>query len=86
MPLFTRLKVIKAYKDLFATENGKIVLADLIKEGFIFRNTFNGNKDSMLFNEGKRNIVLYITSIINTDLKQLLETIEKSQGEKPNEY
>ena len=89
MQLFKQAKKVEAFKRCFNTPDGKIVLSDLAKECGILNNSYNGDTDDLLFNEGKRNVLLYILSIVNVDLPKLLEIIEKErqlQGEKPNEY
>lgn len=81
MDLFKAAKRVKAFKDTFATESGKIVLQDLVRECGLLRNTYRGNSEELLFNEGKRNVLLYILNNINADLKAILEVAERqSQG------
>lgn len=80
MDLFKAAKRVKAFKDTFATESGKIVLQELVRECGLLRNTYRGNSDELLFNEGKRNVLLYILNNINVDLANLLEAARQSQG------
>lgn len=81
MDLFKAAKRVKAFKDTFATESGKIVLQELVRECGLLKNTYRGNSEELLFNEGKRNVLLYILNNINSDLKAILELAERqSQG------
>lgn len=83
MNFWKQAKRVEAFKKCFGSEEGKIVLAELVKECGMLRNSFRGNTDELLFNEGKRNVLLYILAIINVDLPSLLDNLEKerqSQG------
>ena len=85
MILEFQTKRVKAFKDAFSTEAGKIVLQDLVKECGLFRNSFTGDINSALINEGKRNVLLYILSIINVDLPTLLKMVEDNRKEISND-
>jgi hypothetical protein len=77
-----KVKLVKAYKDVFASEKGQIILNDLIRECGLLRNCYRGEANDLLVNEGKRNVLLYILSNINVDLNTLIELIERqSKGE-----
>jgi hypothetical protein len=84
MDLFGKATLVKAYKDIFATEAGKLVLKDLVREGGVLRNSYRGNKEEMLINEGKRNMLLYILANTKTDLKAILELAERQSKENLN--
>jgi hypothetical protein len=78
-----KVKLVKAYKNFLSTEDGKLILKDLVRECGMFQNAYRGNRDEMLLREGKRNVLLYILSIINVDLSELIKMVERqSQGEK----
>ena len=54
-----------AYKITFATPHGRIVLDDLCKKAMLWVTTFTGNSHTY-FNEGKRDLALYILKRTNT--------------------
>lgn len=69
---------IKAYKDAFESEAGKIVLADLIKRYRVLRRfpmTKNLEKDAF-FCEAQRQVVLHILDMVNYDLSKIQEVQE----------
>ena len=73
-----------AYREVFESEKGKLILADLIEHCGLFRNTFSGDVNTMMLNEGKRNVLLYILSILNIDLLNLLKMVEDNRKERMN--
>lgn len=73
-----------AYREIFETEKGKLILADLIDHCGLFRNTYVGDVNTMMINEGKRNVLLYILSILNIDLPTLLKMVEDNRKERMN--
>lgn len=75
---------VTSYKEIFESEKGKVVLADLLQFCWMFRQTFNGDVNEMLINEGKRNVLLYILSQTNIDLPQLLKMMEDNRKERMN--
>lgn len=69
------------YKDTFATEKGKKVLWDLMKQsGMLTRSFVEGDSHGTAYNEGARSLCLYILDKINIDIIKLEEQIK--QGEK----
>jgi hypothetical protein len=71
------LKIKRAYQDLFQTENGKIVLKDLMRECHFLQPTFiPGDPLSGSFNEGKRRILLRIINFLTKDEEELIKLIE----------
>ena len=56
-----------AYKKAFDSVEGQRVLMDLMEVGHMFNNTFDPCSSTHSFNEGKRNMVLYILQKINSD-------------------
>ena len=69
------LELVLAYRHVFATEMGKVVLADLIKR-YDMRPSFSDNALRMAFNEGERNVVLVILKALNIDEQQLQQRIK----------
>ena len=65
----------KKYKEVFGTINRKWVLKDLAKRCSVYNTTYNDNHGQMSFAEGRRSIYMYIQSIINKDLTNVLEEL-----------
>ncbi len=76
-----RLARIKAYKELFESENGKVVLSDLQNYCHMFHSTYEKDTNTTMLNEGKRNVLLYILSYTNIDLSQFLKMMEDNRKE-----
>ena len=56
----------KAYFDVFLSDNGKIVLADIAQRGLLHTVSFTGESPlSTAFNEGKRALALEIIYLLN---------------------
>lgn len=56
------------YKRIFSSEQGKRVLADLIAQHFVMRPTYvRGDPQGTAFNEGQRDVVLRIMTIMGND-------------------
>ena len=65
------------YKRVFDTPEGQSVLKDLKKRCFINSTTYDDNHGRMSLQEGRRSIYVYITNLINKDIKEILEEITK---------
>lgn len=78
-----KIKLARAYKEFFSSSYGKTVLEDLMRECHFISHTMSKDSHETAFNEGKRNVFLYIFRNINVDLDQMLKLIEsrQSQGE-----
>lgn len=73
-----RLYLKKAYRQVFSTEDGKIVLRHLMRTCFITSPTFiAGDPQSTAMNEGSRRVVLSILKFLKMDEKELLKQIEQ---------
>jgi len=55
----------EAYRFVFRTQQGKVVLDDILKKAMLWVTTFTGNSQTY-FNEGKRDLGLYILKMTNT--------------------
>ena len=55
----------KAYFDVFSSDNGKIVLADIAQRGLLHTMSFTGAPSGTDFNEGKRALALEIIHLLN---------------------
>lgn len=58
-------RVVDAYKHVFATPEGKIVLKDLMSAHCMYSPTFTDTTENMLLREGGRNVLLRILAIID---------------------
>jgi ribosomal protein S8 len=67
-----------AYVRLFNTDDGKVVLRHLMKQGFITDTTFvAGDPHQTAMNEGSRRLVLSILKYVNRDHKNIVNQIEE---------
>jgi hypothetical protein len=57
----------KAYREVFLSENGKVVLEDIAKRGLLHTMSFTGAASGTDFNEGKRALALEIIHLLNPD-------------------
>jgi hypothetical protein len=78
---FNRLKVIvSAYKHVFSTPEGKLVLEDMERTHFFNSSTFNPKVDNFIYvAEGERNVVLRIKSLMARDLALMEERMKYAQ-------
>jgi len=70
-----RTKVIQAYRDFFASPTGKIILDDLMSECNFAKPTIDSTDRETFFNEGKRNVFLYILTKATIDPKEVFKRI-----------
>jgi hypothetical protein len=52
---------------VFAGPSGQIVLADLMRASGIGASSFAGDPHRTAFNEGQRNVAIYLIRMINSD-------------------
>lgn len=52
--MLNRLRLARAYRRVFSTEDGKIVLADLARHSGFYRITERGASEVIQYNEGMR--------------------------------
>lgn len=63
-----------AYRDVFDTPSGKLVLHHLMRQGNVLTSSFVQNDpNSTAFHEGQRNIVLLILAMMNVTPQQVEE-------------
>jgi hypothetical protein len=73
--------VASAYRAVFESPQGEIVLAHLAKHGFVFDSTFvQGDPTATSLNEGSRRMVLSILRMLNTDFNKLRQMMEDTQN------
>ncbi|MDP3426199.1 MAG: hypothetical protein Q8S17_02310 [Humidesulfovibrio sp.] len=63
-PEVGRTDLHQAYALAFADEAGRLVLADLSRQGFLHETSFNPDPQRAAFNEGRRSLALYIGHMI----------------------
>lgn len=64
-------KGVKAYQVVFASDEGKTVLQDLMKRCFLKDTTFDSDALAMAYREGARGVVLHIFNQLKIDIGQL---------------
>jgi hypothetical protein len=77
-------KTYNAYRRLFSTEDGKIVLQDLMNACNFLKPSIGETPDDTYFNEGKRSVVLSImqtSSMTTEEINKLIENVEKQNKE-----
>jgi hypothetical protein len=72
-------ETVLAYKRFFDTEDGKKVMADLMKSCHITSSTMSSDPYETAFNEGARSVVLRILKTVNADMSQVEEMIKKME-------
>lgn len=72
---------IMAYQRLFNTEDGKIVLRDLLQSCHFMTPTFDGDALESAYKEGERSVLLRLIHTINADPEKLLEYIKDNHEE-----
>jgi len=70
------MDLVVAYKELFSSENGKLVLNDLMNITTFYRANFTST-EQLQYNEGARSVVLHIIKLLNLDVIQLRELIRE---------
>lgn len=63
-----------AYKFVFDTDDGRRVLADLRRRCHAHTSTFSVNPNETYFNEGQRQVVLFIEDMLAADDNRKLPT------------
>jgi hypothetical protein len=64
-----KVDMIKRYKQIFSTEDGKLVLEDLQKKFKKRAYTEDGNALSMAYRDGCRSVYEYIEDKVNKEIK-----------------
>lgn len=76
-----RDQVVRAYREVFNSEAGKVVLEDMMKSLHTLSSTFDPNPHEMAYREGERSVVIRILRTINTDPFKLRQRIEEARAE-----
>jgi hypothetical protein len=72
-----KVRLIKAYREIFSSDEGLEILHDLCKSCSVYTSTFDGNPHEMAFKEGARSVVLRIMRTIDIDPFELQKMINK---------
>ena len=77
-----RRRVVLAYQNVFASDDGKLVLEDLARQLFANKQTYIGGiPDASAFNQGMREAFLWIRGRIDTDLEAPKQTHAQTKEE-----
>ena len=79
---YKQVDLVNNYKDVFKTVKGKAVLYDLMWKCGMLNASYTEDVNQMIFNEGKRSVILSILNTIDTNpdaLKQYIEETLKEQ-------
>lgn len=71
-----RAERIRSYKRVFESDDGKVVLHDLMRSCHIFNSTMDANPTEHAYREGERSVVLRILKTINIDPSKLEEAMK----------
>jgi hypothetical protein len=72
---------IRAYKEVFESQAGQLVLKDLMKSCHMMSSTFDKDPYETHFNEGARSVVVRILKTTNTSMDKVNEMIRKLEEE-----
>ena len=73
-------KVVEAYKTVFSTDKGRVVLIDLMNKCFVTEPVTDKDPVVSAFNDGKRCAVLDILKMVGFDERTLIELLQQSEG------
>lgn len=76
-----KAQMIRAYRTVFGTDDGKKVLNDLCKSCHVLHSTMDANPHEMAYKEGERSVILRILRTIEIDPFELDRLIKKGQSE-----
>jgi hypothetical protein len=76
--------VLEAYRTIFNTPAGEIVIKDLCKLGFLFRPTIvHGNDQETFMHEGARQLVLLILKKAKVTPNQIIQDYDRFYSNNP---
>lgn len=64
------VELTKTYQRVFKSSDGETILEDLEKRCNVNNTSFSENPHETSFREGQRQVVLFIKSIVNKNLKE----------------
>ncbi len=65
----------QAYRHTFATEQGRVVLADLLRRAGLMQSSFSGDPLETAYREGRRRLGLEVVEAINRDPDAVLAMV-----------
>jgi hypothetical protein len=75
-------ELIFAYKEIFESDKGQMVLRDLMQTFHVFNSTMSDTPEETAYKEGERSVVLRIFKTINIDPSQLDKIVKEGQSER----
>ena len=72
---------IQAYKRVFDSEDGKLILNDLMKSCHFMQSTYDKDPYETHFNEGARSVIVRILKTQNTSMDKVNELIRRLETE-----
>jgi len=72
----------RAYQSVFSSDEGKLVLFDLMEKGYFLAPTFEKEMHGAERNEGKRELVLFILRQCNMNMSNVMELIKEEENNK----
>lgn len=79
---FDKLELARAYRDVFTTPQGQIVLKHLITVCGVLTPTYvRGDSHETAHNEGRRDVVVGILRMLNTDPDALSNMLELEEND-----
>lgn len=76
-----KAELVRSYKAVFSTDQGKKVLYDLMKTFHVLHSTMDANPQELAYNEGARSVVLRILRTIQTDPAELERMLNEQEGQ-----
>lgn len=80
-----QLDLIRSYKTVFESPEGKVVLFDLMRSSSFLRPTYLTGIEAIQINEGRRSVVLDIIEVMGKKEEDILNFLTQS-NEKLREY
>lgn len=81
-----KISIIAAYKEVFSSHLGKIVLLDLMKSHYVNGTTFDpDNTNLTILREGERNVVLRILNRMKVDVKELYKNLDELEKQEQDQ-
>jgi len=69
----------RAYKTVFGSEQGQLVLEDLAESCSVSTTVFDGNPHIMSFKEGRRSVILDILKALDMDESAIMDFYRQKQ-------
>ena len=77
--------LVRAYRNVFSSTEGKLVLHDMMKTFHVLHSTMDSNPHELAYKEGERSVVLRILRTINTDPSELEKMLNEQEGQSRRE-